>query len=280
MQFRKDINISQSFIKDLIKYRNGDACGVHLYLKYDKGLFGIFGNKEVFNKGKYFEYITTGNKGKDGKVPEPVRLKSGELSKPYQDIHTQALHFKEVMKYYGFEILKVDYEIVYKDTVGTLDLLVGCKKDIYGYDGNIIQKKGGKIIIDLKYSGLLDNDWSEYGWGLKYFGNKETHLIQASHYTYLYYKKFNEHLPFMFMVFSSTNVNQQKIINVSFTDDDIAMHEVHLITVREWINSINKLGIKKRPRKDICDECPLEVRTKCKQYVNVPEIRTHYYGND
>jgi len=280
MQFRKDISISQSFIKDLIKYRNGDACGVHLYLKYDKGLFDLFGDKDVFRRGKYFEYTTTGNKGKDGKIPEPDRTKKGELTQPYKDIHIQALHFKEIMDYYGFKIKEVDYKIKYKDTEGTLDLLVECKKDVYGYDRNKIQSKGGLIIIDLKYSGLLNNEWSEYGWGLKYFGNKENHLLQAEHYTYLYKMKFGKLLPFMFMIFSSTNPDEQKIINVSFTDDDIAMHEVHLDTVRDWIKDINAKGIKKQPRKDICAECPLQVRTKCNSYVNVPEIRTHYYGTN
>jgi len=100
-------NISNSLIKAIDEYALGemaDSCGKQLKAIYlDKT--AELHPSDAMKLGQYFEFLATGAKLRDGSEPQPVTIKSGDLSADYKRCGQQAAHFKTQMKYYGFEII-------------------------------------------------------------------------------------------------------------------------------------------------------------------------------
>jgi len=147
----------------------------------------------AMQKGKYFEYLVTGDIPKDG-IPEPELLKSGDNKgkpvKEWQRVINQAANVKRCLEYHQIEILAAGTVLeTIKDGVkykGILDILANFN--------------GRKCIIDLKYSGLVDNKWEDRGWHEETFPNRPKLHFQTIFYKYLWWLIYGEEIDFYFLV--------------------------------------------------------------------------------
>ena len=64
-----NLNISQSLIKAYLEYCKGDLCGLQLEAIYIQKLFHI--DTEWMALGRYFEFMATGQRPKDGTTHFP-----------------------------------------------------------------------------------------------------------------------------------------------------------------------------------------------------------------
>jgi hypothetical protein len=141
--------ISQSLMKSLQKYFLKEECGLILKAMYVE-------NKDLFKSdamllGQYFEYIATGQLPKFGNVPKAKKVSEGtpkeKLAEPYQRAYQSALYCKVLIQKMDIDVLSTGETLEFNDAKGTLDIKA--------------RWNGRLCIIDLKYSGLLDNKWDE-----------------------------------------------------------------------------------------------------------------------
>lgn len=253
----KTITISQSLIKAYNDYLNQNLCG----LLFEKQYL----SKEVDSEpsdamklGHFFEYHATGGLPRNGIVPEPVYLKDGKtMDSKYRTASKQALNFKEYCKKLGIKVLEVGVRLVKDGADGTIDI--------------IAEYKGRKVVIDLKYSGLLYNKWEELGWELSALPYKEKIMIQSVHYSYL------SDMPFYFWVFSSTNEDDCELIHVNIDPEVIRSHPVIIGKTRGMIEIDLEVGFSAYPDLVKCKYCALF--SGCKEKVEAPIIKEVFYTN-
>ena len=157
--------------------------------------------------------------------------------------------------------------------IGTLDILAQWESI-----GNYIDFEFGednpekKVIIDLKYSGLLDDKWSEFGWNTDTISKKEGTMLQAKHYKFLFWKKYGFNPPFLFFVFDSKEVGKVKIINVDIDDWELEQHEEFLEKAKKYFEHHQKIGFEPKPNYDDCIKCNLA--EWCNYKTTIPSILT------
>lgn len=269
------MRISQSMIKDLIKYQEGKLCGLQFEEKFIKGNFDKFLTTDAMLLGTWFEYNLTGALPKDNVVPKPKLTKKGELTAPFKSLLKHIEDFKATMLYYGFEIVSVGEKIKHGDLEGTLDLRCRATQRIVtnsgtqGKAGTIIEK-GEVFFVDLKTTGLLDNKWMDYGWELENLANKINIVLQPIMYKYIELKNTGEDVKFLFFLFSTVDENDSRIIN--FICDEAAYEDLEntIEDSRKLLDHYNRIGWKARPSKLDCAECPIKIG--CPSFVAVPLI--------
>lgn len=255
-----EVNISQSIIKSLFAYKNKEECGLQFQEKFIKGNFNLFPASDAMKLGIYFEYLATGSFPKSGETPEPERLKSGELAAPYKRILTQVENFKKILSHYGITILDVGKKIIVNGCEGTVDIIAE-------WDGKI-------VFIDTKYSGLLHDKWSAYGWDADMLPEKQNLILQPIHYKYLSILEYGYEVDFYFFVFSSTNENDYKIIKIELDDTRIDEHKTLVRNTRTHLNHHIKVGFKPIPELMRCLNCP--IKQSCSSRMEIPKIETVY----
>jgi len=255
------INISQSFLKEFAKYKMGETCGLQVKAKYVDGV--QFPSSDAMELGNYFEYQATGCLPRSGNVPEPKMVYKGtareSLATDYQRANESALFFKKIVKEYNIELIELGKVVTHDGMTGIMD---------------IVAKWNNRIcIIDTKYSGLVDDKWSDFGWNLDALPEKHGLMIQGVHYRILLAKELEvepEDIDFYYFVFSTKNPMDVKIIQ-QLSDETTFSN--HLASV-EWIKRelqkpIDKL-FKAIPTLMRCHECPL--KDNCKSKVELPTI--------
>ena len=198
-----EIYINQSLVKDLIKYQNGTLCGLVFTNKWILNQFG--GGTKSNSLGHYFEYQCTGALAKgESEAPKPEYTKKGELDSQFKIANQQAVFFHELIKRFGINLISAGDKVLADNKwIGTLDILAQWESI-----GNYIDFEFGednpekKVIIDLKYSGLLEDKWSEFGWHNDFLAKKQGTMLQAKHYKFLFWKKYGFNPPFLFFVFN------------------------------------------------------------------------------
>ena len=255
------INISQSFLKEFAEYKSGNTCGLQVKAKYIDGI--KFPSSDAMELGNYFEYMATGSLPRDGHTPEAKIVYKGtakeSFSADYQRANESAELFKKTIEHYGIEIIDTG-------RVATQDGMTGIMDIVAKWDDRI-------CIIDTKYSGLIDDKWSDFGWNLDMLPEKHSLMLQPVQYKILLSKELDcdiEDIDFYFFVFSSKEVMNVKLIKVNVDELTIANH---LSTV-EWVKTelkkpIDKL-FKAKPTLKGCFECP--IKDNCKSKVEVPHI--------
>lgn len=255
------INISQSFLKEFAEYKSGNTCGLQVKAKYFDGI--KFPSSDAMELGNYFEYMATGSLPRDGHTPEAKIVYKGtakeSFSADYQRANESAELFKKTIEHYGIEIIDTG-------RVATQDGMTGIMDIVAKWDDRI-------CIIDTKYSGLIDDKWSDFGWNLDMLPEKHSLMLQPVQYKILLSKELDcdiEDIDFYFFVFSSKEVMNVKLIKVNVDELTIANH---LSTV-EWVKAelkkpIDKL-FKAKPTLKGCFECP--IKDNCKSKVEVPHI--------
>lgn len=200
-------------MKAVREYIDGGGCGVMLREQYINGR--IFDTASAAMRlGMYFEYILTGAKPKDGKVPEAVYMISkikankgttvglgvADMYEPYRMAHENRDKVLEQWGNMGLEIfdplkskgLTAGVRLTKGRYEGTIDVPLVAVRDIEFADGFKL-KKGDVIIVDIKYSGLADDKWSVHGWQWTP-DQKRYHGTQAKQYHFL------TGLPMFFMI--------------------------------------------------------------------------------
>lgn len=266
------IKISQSLIKDFKKYfykkngggnYEGNNCGLLLKAKYiDKIVFEP--PSDSMKEGIYFEYLATGSLPKSGEVPQPVYTQRGELTAAYKRVVESSLFFKEIINHYGIKIIEKGYTIENEDMICTIDILAEWNNQV--------------CIIDTKWSGLIDDKWSELGWNTDSLPSKQNLMLQGVHYKYLVNDVMGIDAPFYFFVFNSKDSADMKIINQEVDPDYFETHKSEVYKIKGLIENEIKQGFTAFPNYRNCRECPL--KDTCTEKEEFPKPITVYYGGE
>lgn len=263
-----DKKISQSFLKDYNEYKGKNICGIQFKAKHFDNV--EFPTSEAMDLGNYFEYLATGCLPRNGVVPEPrlsyAGTKRETISAPFKRAMQSAELFKKIKKEYNLKINQVGLKLQSKYKNGILD--------IWG------ELNGRPCIIDLKYSGLIDDKWADTGWDVESLHYKEKLLVQAIQYKMLVKENYNlnyDEFDFYFMVFSSKEVNNVKLIRINVDEDSYNIHETHIESVYKQINAMDiEKDFVAYPSLKRCSNCPL--KDSCEYKSNIPLIEDVYYG--
>jgi NADPH-dependent 7-cyano-7-deazaguanine reductase QueF-like protein len=263
-----DKKISQSFLKDYNEYKGKNLCGVQLKAKHFDNV--QFPSSEAMDLGNYFEYMATGSLPRSGIVPQPrlsyAGTKREKISTPFERALESAELFKKIQKQYDLKINDIGLKLSSEYKNGILD--------IWG------EMNGRPCIVDLKYSGLIDDKWSETGWDVESLHYKERLIVQAVQYKMLVKENYNieyKDFDFYFMVFSSKEVNNVKLIRVNIDEDAFNVHQSHIESVYKQINAMDiEKDFVAYPSLKRCSKCPLY--NDCEFKSDIPLIEDVYYG--
>jgi hypothetical protein len=259
--------VSQSLVKAWFDYKFLDKeCGLWFYENYiKKNPKASKPPSDAMLLGIYFEYLCTGALPRSGEIPQPKVSYAGKsnekLSAPYERANQSAEFFKQIIQYYGIDILEVGTVIEHEGMNGIIDILA-----MWG---------DKKVIIDLKYTGLFDDKWSETGWELESLPMKDSIMIQAVHYKSLWQKIHGEDIDFYFFVFDSSNPSNAKIIKAVIDDSKFASQDVVVRNTKEGLEKELQYGFVANPDLKRCTECPLN--DECQYAVKFPVINNVYY---
>tara|TARA_B100000927_G_scaffold285348_1_gene275329 strand:+ start:1007 stop:1810 length:804 start_codon:yes stop_codon:yes gene_type:complete len=259
--------ISQSILKRMKDYIEGEECGLKIKAQYVDGV--VFPPSEAQLLGQWFEYECTGAMPPydSERVPEPKRLKNGNLAKAYERMEYQVANFKALLKHYGIKIISIGEEIQYGDARGTTDIIAEV-------DGQI-------AIIDLKASGLIRDKWNPLGWEdiANSYKPKMKVLTQAIHYKYIAKNLYQtDDVPFYFWIFSTTNEKDNRIIKVEIDEDEYDLHERELADAKVYLEKQLENGFEPRPSMLRCRNCPLA--HSCDHKTEFAEVESVYYSSE
>jgi len=265
------IYINQSLVKDLIKYQNDELCGLVFHNKWILQQFG--GGSKANDLGHYFEWLCTGALAKgESEAPMPETTKSGELTADFKIAKKQAEYFHSLLPKYGIKLLDAGNKIIADEKwIGTLD--IEAKWDAIFQNENLnfdTNNTEHKVIIDLKYSGLLNDKWSEFGWHDDTISKKQSTMLQAKHYKFLYWKKYGFNPPFFFFIFDSKQVGKAKIFNVEISTYELELHEEFLEKAKRYFEINLEQGFLPKPSYDLCMNC--KYQQLCTFKIDKPKI--------
>lgn len=269
--------INQSFIKDMREYKAGVQCGNLIFEKYcNDRLIDL--ESDSVELGSYFEYILSGALPKDGQIPQPQYMASAikankgkteglkveDMYSEYRKAHANADRIRKFLDELGLKIIKKAHRITKGRFVGDIDLICECTKEI-DHGNGIIWKVGDKIVIDLKYSGLINDRWSKHGWSWENI-QKTYHGTQAKQYHYL------TGLPHHFLVCQSNAKEELEAdVKLFYVPVDEHMIEHHIAEANELFDAFlmyKDIGFEVRPSFSKCKGCPL--RNECKDKHTFP----------
>lgn len=261
-----NVKISQSLMKSFASYKQGDECGLVVKAKYVDGKQSP--PSDAMRLGQYFEFEATGALPAygDGTAPEPDLVYKGKpnekLSTAYQRAYDSAQYYKAMVNALGIEVLEVGKRFETETMSGTSDIWAKWN-DCY-------------CIIDLKYSGLVDNKWDDLGWHEDFLDQKDKLLAQAVHYKHLAEQEINEEVKFYFFVFSSTDPSDVRIFEIII---DPSKTEQHLIAVNNtkvlFEREVANDDWTPRPSLSKCNKCYLN--ETCEYRALLPEVKQIYY---
>jgi len=241
--------ISQSFIKSMRSYIAGTECGNITKAQWiDDRLIEL--DSKAVALGSYFEYILTGALPKNKIIPKPEMMASGkDMMAPYRLAHKNAERVKAYFLAMDLEIIHFGKKYTKGRHEGTVDI--------------IARLHGKNIVIDTKYSGLIDDRWSEHGWQWSDI-QKKYHGTQAIHYHIV------TGLPFYFLVVSSANVEDVKLFHVPVSKEMIAGHIKEGNYLFAELNKLKDIGFIARPEISKCLKCP--IREGCEDKHTFPHV--------
>jgi hypothetical protein len=254
------LKISQSLIKDFAKYKQGEECGLVVKAKFVDKKWSP--PSEAQKHGIYFEYKATGSLPKSGETPSAEYDSKGRMLNAYANAEASASLFKTLIKIWNIKILETSWYMDDGVANGVADLLV--------------EIEGKKAIIDLKYSGLLDDKWNDLGWHEDFLSEKDKILIQGVHYTKLAETILEEPVDFFFWVFNSKDPRDVRIFKQVNSYERYIKHESMIsnvqLEIEELVASDSWIA---RPSLNRCNNCYLA--DSCHKQQILPTIKTIYY---
>jgi len=299
------MKVSQSLMKSLLDYLSDKECGFVFKAKYIDGRYDLFPPSDAQNLGAWFEYKATGSIPKNGAVPKARYMKKKNkkgiipLTAPYALMQRQVDNFKKMMAVNGLEILRVgeDVKALYPDSeerfgfpvwlTGTLDIRALATKDITALYGNKqtgytrvpVAYKGQQVIVDLKASGLIHDNWSDFGWAQDKIDNLNSKVkltTQPVHYKYIDMLNRGEEPPFLFMLFSTTNETDAVILDFKVSDTSFEEHKSFIDKTVVNMKTVTKQGFQPLPNFTKCSKCPLA--SNCEYRATTPPVTVFYFG--
>lgn len=267
----KEIYITQSLLKSLYDYREGNECGLVFEKKFIEGRFDLFQPSDSMNVGTWFEYEVTKAIPKNGVIPLPKKTQKGELTADYKVMQAHIHHFKLFMDTYGIKIISAGIDIVVDGLKGTIDIICQATKNIYDEHGELRIKAGEEFIVDIKTSGLLDDRFSDFGWNLETLNKKHRIILQPIHYKLLSELKYGKRYPFLFLLFSQKDENDYRAIFFDISDEDIQYHKEFIAKSIKWLKYYIEHGFEAKADVARCADCPIKVG--CKHFQAVPKIK-------
>lgn len=128
----------------------------------------------VMTRGKYFEYLATGAKDRNGEIPELPLTQKGKPSTPQIRIEWQAKQFAKNLEKHGIEIVTVGQKLsfpLFKEFLVT------------GIEDTEVLYQGQPAIMDIKLTADITNDFGDFAWG----DFQRIDKLQAYTYTLLKY---------------------------------------------------------------------------------------------
>lgn len=252
-----EFNISPTLLKEADKYFKGQACGKQLQAVYlDKTHETI--QTDAMLAGAYFEFKATGALPRSGVEPEPLRTKAGALTAEFKRAEILAEVYKLQSEKMNIKVLETGITITKGRAKGIIDV--------------IAEVDGIKVVLDLKFSGLFNNKWEDYGWHIDSLPYKYGLVIQPIHYEYL------TGIPFYWWIFDKKSEFNSKLIRANVDPERIKIHEQHIETVHKLITLEYQMGFKVRPELERCEACPL--KKECEQRALTPPIYTIDIGTE
>jgi hypothetical protein len=268
------MRISQSLMKELTDYiliSNPDIaksptgyknCGLYFKAKYVDKLDLKEAPSAAMKEGIYFEYLCTGALPRDGYVPEPEKTVKGQPTTAYLRAQEASMLFKKIISHYHIRILKTGYVLSTEDMTGIIDIWA--------------EWEGKPCIIDLKYSGLIDDKWNELGWDNDSLPNKDALMIQGVHYKILVNDALGiEEVPFYYFVFNSKDPTDMKILEEIVDPDKFEWHRENVKKVKNYLMKKQEEGFEAFPDYRWCKDCPLFAT--CEHKHEYPQITKIYY---
>jgi hypothetical protein len=265
----KKPNLSQSLLKAYMSYYDHveKGCGKELWYRFFEKL--PTESSDAMRLGVYFEYLATGYLREGEAAPEPDMVYKGtpkeKLSVPYEKVQQSVDLYNLMIKEHGVKILTKGEYMFHEGTSGISDLRVNWL--------------GEEAIIDLKYTALFDDKWSETGWHTESLIYKPKLLIQPVHYKWMARKLYGiEDIPFYYWIFSSKDPTNAKIIKVNVQEEHLALHE------ENYINKMKKYvdyhfnhpdGLEARPNYMRCNGCSF--KDVCPSKAKMPLIEEIHY---
>ena len=262
-------NLSQSLLKAYVDYYDDNVrgCGLKIRKQYFEKL--PTPSSDAAKLGIYFEYKATDYVREGDPIPQPKMVYAGTSKEKYAVDYERAAEsadlFKEIVKKHNIEILKIGEYMSHDGCSGISDIRA--------------KWKGEECIIDLKYSALIDDKWSEYGWHTESLIYKSKQLLQPIHYKYLINKIMGiEDIPFYYFIFSSKDPKKAKIIKTNIQPEHLQLHEdVFVPKMKNYIDFHynNPEKLEARPNYIRCLECPFY--DTCDKKTDVPLIEQIHY---
>lgn len=263
-ELRDKIYLTQSAIKNYLYLKQGRLCPRQFY----QSLFrddAIIRDNSSISAGKRFEYELTGALERDGSIPNQLLTgKRGVVSLEQERISKNALAARQTLEKHGFDCdtWSISLKITEQGLKGLLDIVALDKDD------NI-------CVIDIKYSGLIDNKYEDIAWNVSYpnrdnfIANNQNATIQAVHYKLLADLHYEEDCKFYYAIFDSRPGKEGEclIIEMQITQDAIKKHLALCKEVIEYINDMNPLTTK--PKFSLCQKCGV---VDCKDRIKMREI--------
>jgi len=243
------ISISASLIKKWWEYRDNKYCGI-AFRDIDVTRKVPSVASERMKLGQWFEYKCTGAVNRDGSIPEMPMTSTGKPTAEAKRMETQAENFKLLAKTEGLEVidtgrvLQIDYP----------DYRVKGILDIFG------QMYGEPCIVDIKSSGLIGNQWEEFGWDEITFNSRHKLTIQVVFYKFLALHVLGiRDIPFYFLIHSSTNDIDYEFWEVKLYDFEYAMQETGKLIEQVLMSVKDDManGFIPKPSMKRCKKCDL-----------------------
>jgi hypothetical protein len=189
----------------------------------------------------------------------------------YRNAHAAVEVFRGFLKAWGLKIVSYGVTMERDGFVGTLDLICEVVEVVDGFTWNV----GDKIVIDTKYSGLLEigfKNWkNKHGWNWSPV-QKEYHGTQAKQYHYV------SGLPFYFGVTQAVPKESEnnpivKLFEVIVDDEMVKNHIAEAEDLFEKFKFYQSTtGFAVRPSMTTCAKCPLFKECQDKHTYPRPEV--------
>lgn len=245
------MNVSQSMLRAFKRYLNGDECGIVFRGRYIDQTYQDGPANEAMAAGVWFEHQVTGATQRNtGYVPEPGRLKNGELNATYKILAGHVDMAKSLIP-----------------AGATFGDVIENKTAIFGHVlTGITDVRHPEMLADIKTTAHIDNKWEPFGWGgdAEHISASEQ-MFQARFYTLIEYLNTGKVLPFYFFIFSSKN-EKAKIVKVNQSEYSL---QNFLIEVEYLINEIERNELEPVPSFERCRACTIQ---DCEFRQTMPDV--------
>ena len=258
--------ISQSLMKSLSDYLQGFECGLVFKAKYITKTLSM-PPSDAMKLGIYFEYMATGSLPRSGEIPQADYVYKGKpnerMATDYERATASAEYFKTLIKYWNINILHANFTMETETMKGITDL--------------VVEWDGKPAIIDLKYTGLIDDKWNDMGWHPDFLSQKDNIMVQGVMYKMLAKEVLGiDDIDFYFWVFDTKNPLNVRIIKEIVDSPKFETHAEAVGKAKSYIDYHTKLDDwQAHPTLLRCASCPL--KPNCVHAADTPKIEEVYY---